>query len=125
MQKLSSHLILTKNNTMHNKFNVLLFFLTEAGNWQKQTISERERLQCSHCDGMIQDTRVKCLECANFNLCHVCDEQNIHEHHVMVRCERPRFFKFVSRTIKQIMSNYFYVQSVISYECIFKYVWIY
>ena len=53
-------------------------------------------LRCSSCDAVIDGRIVKCLECEHFTLCRRCDESDVHDHHVMVRAERQRFFNFVS-----------------------------
>jgi hypothetical protein len=56
----------------------------------------RHAVKCTNCSAAIEGMRVKCLECDDYNLCPLCDEQGAHSNHIMVKSHRPWFFRVVS-----------------------------
>lgn len=60
---------------------------------QTDASSLREELHpyvtCDGCQGAIYGFRYKCLDCPDYDLCHICESRRIHPHHMMLRLPKP------------------------------------
>lgn len=65
---------------------------------------------CSNCGlNPINGKRFKCIVCKNFELCEVCEENNFHSHHPMMRLAEsvkgPAYYDELAQLIKMAMGN--------------------
>ena len=68
------------------------------------------KICCNNCGlNPINGKRYKCVLCKNFELCEVCEENNFHSHHPMIRLveslRAPGYYEELANLIKLAMGN--------------------
>lgn len=68
------------------------------------------KICCNNCGlNPINGKRYKCIVCKNFELCEVCEENNFHSHHPMIRLVEslrgPGYYEELANLIKLAMGN--------------------
>ncbi|KAI5639994.1 THAP domain-containing protein [Phthorimaea operculella] len=62
---------------------------------------EHNDIACNHCMKPILGFRYKCIICEDFDLCHHCNQLEVHREHFMLRIPKPMKFKLVDNFIKK------------------------
>lgn len=65
--------------------------------------NQHPHVECDNCGSFpIIGTRYKCAECDNYDLCEVCEQKGIHDHHYFLKMKKPlpKGDRFVMRSVQ-------------------------
>ncbi|TRY78006.1 hypothetical protein TCAL_08605 [Tigriopus californicus] len=73
--------------------------------------SPHEDVKCDLCEKQIHGFRYKCVVCANFDLCGLCEAQGFHREHNMIRVASPdmvlpkNYYRKLSKFHERVLTN--------------------